>query len=366
MRRQIISGFTMGLIFALSGSVKAQNAVTTSLKTADVTYAAGVQDRIGYMHASATVNYKLIVCQGEVHLAYGLASTTPTVSENYNVGGGIGGTFVKATLPPPELTTTTFKGGVTNGYTVLGTVADEATGKALGYGCLSGQTKLMRLLKDVQGYHDGMTPEEITELLDGYIIEPDTLDRTLKNVAVARPRTSSERESHLAQSPAARKNVLSPSGQKIVDDDASTNGELAEAVNDHVDSGSVQRQTQQQNDGSSSFFVCALPGGISPIYKIDAAENVIQQWQEQNYPMYGQMGYTMFLKAAYLLAASRQKPGVTFNTRTVCAASDDITWVKQQRKGLIQRISGEDSQIIEWRNAGGDAVPLPFNVGKVE
>ncbi len=278
--RLLTTSFSLASLLIFSSAALAQQGDSSGLKTAEVTYAVGTQDRVGYMRASVTVNYKLIVCQGEVHLAYGLASTTPTVSENYNVGGGIGGTFVKATVPPPQLTTTTFKGGVTNGYTVLGVVEDEAAGKTLGYGCFTGQTKLMRPLKEVPGYRADMTPAEIAKLLDGYIIEPQALDRTLKNAQLAASGTDTEqgapRASEFAAAISNPRDLRSASGFANLNnkregstevDSGSPISEPSASVSDHL--GRPPSQQTSTQPSPSAWFYCQIGSYLTSLQEVD-------------------------------------------------------------------------------------------------
>lgn len=350
-----VSGACFSTLAIMMASPATAQDISDSAKTAIVPFADGVGDREGYFSASARVVYKLIVCQGEVHIAYGLHSTTPEVSEGYNFGNRAG----TVTSPPPKLSTIRLSGFVSHAGGTLGHVEDEATGPALGFGCYSGQTKKLAMLRDLPGYQATMSPKEISALLSRYVISPVPLEQTLKNSGIRSPaepsRAVGRKSLSVAGEARGRSSNLPAAGARAASGLGSVQN-VADASNKPANKRSID------GDGQSKIYVlCATTGALSPYMEVHASEDELTSWNA-SFPGSAR-GYTISLARIFWLNA--MEDGVerlSASSPKRCASFDNMNSSHGIYERELRNIAGTAFKIVKLRDPGGDLPNLPFKI----
>ena len=124
------------------------------------------------------IEYQLIACMGELHVAYSLVENSVRQrTPNYFYEGR----YWQVKSPMPQIISLPLKGFVTDPpMKEIGRFGDDAAGKALGFGCFSGQSKKVADLKD---YFEPNPPKEkVAAFLDRLLVS-FTTPQILKSAA---------------------------------------------------------------------------------------------------------------------------------------------------------------------------------------
>lgn len=134
----------------------------------------------GFAGVVFDVDYQFIACSGELHIAYSLVEDSVGIGrlagggDRVTVNGGRGranywldGKVYKVEALPEKIINLPLKGAVWMGHQdqPLGRFADDHAGKALGFGCFSGQTKKIANLKDLNN-GESPTKDELPKILE--------------------------------------------------------------------------------------------------------------------------------------------------------------------------------------------------------
>jgi hypothetical protein len=134
----------------------------------------------GFAGVVFDVEYQFIACSGELHIAYSIVEDSVGIGRLAGGGdrvvrnGGRGranywldGKVYKVDALPEKVINLPLKGSVWVGHQdqPLGRFADDHAGKALGFGCFSGQTKKIADLKDLKN-GEAPTKEELPKILE--------------------------------------------------------------------------------------------------------------------------------------------------------------------------------------------------------
>ena len=125
----------------------------SKLRTTFLRFAEPGRNLNGYHTASVNIKYQFIACMGEVHLAYGIDPGSVEVHRAYAFNGD---RVDSSAAPVPMISSTgmivsVFQKG-DGGERKIGTVMDPNAGRALGYGCFTGQTRKVGMVRDfIQG-----------------------------------------------------------------------------------------------------------------------------------------------------------------------------------------------------------------------
>jgi len=114
-------------------------------KTAIVNFQAPQRGESGYAGVTFKVEYMLIGCFGELHLAY---SVVPNSVRSSNGSYWLDDRVYQVQPPSTTINAVTLNGTVTLGPVQIGRFGDNFAAQALGFGCFSGQTKKIAMLKD--------------------------------------------------------------------------------------------------------------------------------------------------------------------------------------------------------------------------
>jgi hypothetical protein len=118
--------------------------VKPGIKRAKVNFRPPRQGESGYAGATFNVDYVLIPCFGELHLAYSVVPNSVRGGTGYWLGDRV----YDVEPPPAAVTSVKLTGTVTIGPVQIGRFGDGFAAQSLGFGCFSGQTKKVALLKD--------------------------------------------------------------------------------------------------------------------------------------------------------------------------------------------------------------------------
>jgi hypothetical protein len=132
-------------------------------------------DERGYQGTTFDVEYQLIACMGELHLAYSVVPNS--VHSKRRVYFLEGSWHDTSTPAPTNVESVHLKGTVyippfTN--EPIGTFSDPAAGEALGFGCFTGQTKKVAKLKDHVGPNPN--PEQVKTFINKLEVSFRTTD----------------------------------------------------------------------------------------------------------------------------------------------------------------------------------------------
>lgn len=176
------------------------------LRTITYAYAKGTPTDPGYDYASISVNYRFLACMGEVHVAYSLDPKSVRASDNYHSRNGlvpvgavpvpepISIEMVAAVLPNPQAR----EFGRVQLRDRYGRVEDKLAAPALGYGCFTGQTQKIGLVKDF--IIGKVPPNELDAVLNDALVLTHqfigmrSLKRPLRNAALDAAKTSRQLE----------------------------------------------------------------------------------------------------------------------------------------------------------------------------
>lgn len=139
----------------------------------------------GYTNNTFDVEYEFIACSGELHLAYSVVENSVRSKTNTYL---LDGSYHKVSAPAAQVENVPLKGevwvGLYSKYDVIGTYADDHAGKALGFGCFSGQTKKIANLKDLKtGFGKTPTKEELPKLFESLKVSFVTTDIATSSAA---------------------------------------------------------------------------------------------------------------------------------------------------------------------------------------
>ena len=144
-------------------------------KTKTVLFRPAHDNERGYRGVTFDVEYQFIVCGGELHIAYSVVEDSVRRAHN-NVGSdlySLGGHLYKVSPPPPTILNLPLKGRVFYSFlhaSTIGTFADDHAGRALGFGCFSGQSQKIADVKDLRDENGGTPSKEylpkVLDLLD--------------------------------------------------------------------------------------------------------------------------------------------------------------------------------------------------------
>ncbi|MFZ3007488.1 MAG: hypothetical protein WA047_15080, partial [Phenylobacterium sp.] len=155
----VVVALTAGLALLLGGA-EAANAQSSTPRQARVPFGPPVGGD-GYTGGSVALQYAFLNCFGELHIAYGLVAGSAQASGVYLMGGKTyearGGTPQPSSI---KLSATAKR----LGSEVIGPVADNAAGPALGLGCYTGQ--LIQLGVLTQWLGPKPTPQQVTNFLN--------------------------------------------------------------------------------------------------------------------------------------------------------------------------------------------------------
>lgn len=174
----------------------------------------------GFAGVVFDVEYQFIACSGELHIAYSLVEDSVGIGrltgggDRVAVNGGRGranywldGKVYKVDALPEKVMNLPLKGSVWSGHQdqPLGRFADDHAGKALGFGCFSGQTKKIANLDELKN-DAGKVPTK-DEL-------PKIFEKLRVNFATSEILTSSAAEEEIRNGLAAKGDA---SGMKQAD-----------------------------------------------------------------------------------------------------------------------------------------------------
>ncbi len=114
------------------------------LETIRVNY--GSPSPNGYIRAWIDLEYKFIACQGELHFAYSLKSDSTAYEGGYSFEGE---EYPIEGAAPPQSTVTLSTGFIIAYKEVGSRMTDTFAAPALGFGCFSGQTHKVGLLREL-------------------------------------------------------------------------------------------------------------------------------------------------------------------------------------------------------------------------
>lgn len=139
-----------------------------SIRTASISYRPS--NGRGYQSADIDLQYRFLVCDGEVHFAYSLIGNSVSGSRNYEYEGN----FYPIDIAPPEQASvsirTSFRRGV--GGPIIGhPLEDTVAAPALGFGCYTGQTHKVGILAEL--VRGRVTPASTSALLNDLMLAGD-------------------------------------------------------------------------------------------------------------------------------------------------------------------------------------------------
>lgn len=146
----------------------------------------------GYLRATFKVEYQLIACFGELHIAYSLVDRSVALAAGgYRIGNEV---YTKVADPDPALNSVDLEGAVLEPTKhLVGRFRDRNAGKALGFGCFPGQTQKIAILNDILGAD--AKPERIAAYLEGLYATFTTRD--FRKSAEVETAVAQEREARL-------------------------------------------------------------------------------------------------------------------------------------------------------------------------
>ncbi|MDO8801400.1 hypothetical protein [Phenylobacterium sp.] len=155
----VVVALTAGLALLLGGA-EAANAQSSTPRQARVPFGPPVGGD-GYTGGSVALQYAFLNCFGELHIAYGLVAGSAQASDVYLMGGKT----YEARGGTPQPSSIKLSGTAKRlGSEVIGPVADNAAGPALGLGCYTGQLIQLGVLTHWLGPKP--TPQQVTNFLN--------------------------------------------------------------------------------------------------------------------------------------------------------------------------------------------------------
>ena len=155
-----------------ASAIKEEEEAAGSHRNATVPFAEPVRGKnySGYVNATFNVEWMPIECSGELHIAYSLIDDS--VRQKRPVYMVKGERFTIAKPASPTVTSVPIRAVVRRGVTVIGEFADDAAGKALGFGCFSGQTKKVAKIADLRIFGTDKPPkEEVAKYLESLDVD---------------------------------------------------------------------------------------------------------------------------------------------------------------------------------------------------
>lgn len=160
--RRLVSGLVVlaASLALLLGGAEAASAQSSTPRQVRVPFGPPVAGD-GYTGGSVALQYAFLNCFGELHIAYGLVAGSAQSSGVYLMGGKT----YEARGGAPQLSSIKLSATAKRlGAEVIGPVADNAAGPALGLGCYTGQ--LIQLGVMTQWLGPKPTPQQVTNFLN--------------------------------------------------------------------------------------------------------------------------------------------------------------------------------------------------------
>lgn len=149
-----------------------RNSVSSDRRTKSVFFKSPSGTQKGYSGVKFDIEYQFIVCDREVHLAYSVVPDSARVHNGgiptYWWGGPDKYRFHKSNLSLPSINSLPLKIVVWKGdayASALARLSDVQASKALGFGCFTGQSQKVGLLKD---HISDSAPEKIKAVLNTF------------------------------------------------------------------------------------------------------------------------------------------------------------------------------------------------------
>lgn len=149
-----------------------RNSLSSERRTKEVFFKAPSGTQKGYSGVKFDIEYQFIVCDREVHIAYSVLPNSARVHNGgiptYWWGGPDKYRFHKSNLSLPSINSLPLKIVVWKGdaySSALARLSDVQASKALGFGCFTGQSQKVGLLKD---HISDTAPEKIKAVLNAF------------------------------------------------------------------------------------------------------------------------------------------------------------------------------------------------------
>lgn len=349
-----------GQAFAQSGSL------SSDTKVAIIRFDSGNGTR-GYFDAYMKMSYKLIVCDGEVHIAYSLIPESVKSDGRYYLNGK----EWKTMAPFPTVSSIPFNSSVGDGVRTIGSVGDKFAGKSLGMGCFSGQTKRVALLREVITLP--ASNENITYFLNSMALrsgntETAIFTSTVLTSSLAEQQITASMANRMVKTSASSDTSSSPSVNTVTSDNKNNEASKSETItqyNKQDDRASPSKEGERfLYKTSGTYIQCGSKAAKSPVLFIYASIKDLDIWAS-GYP-YHNPKRNFLNDMARIFWLNAQEDGVKGLSPIVpkfCILADNADDLSSLDKHEAwSEIVGSEWKTVMLRSPGGDLPPIPFKI----